>query len=326
MPCPGRRPSRTDSYLVTRQRARTHRWRLCWSGVLRDSGDLGPLLPGDTRPARSQYTPICSCRSQYTSARHARRRLRRRGATASHSGQSSDASSSSGDSNWPSSLPIPDIEVWMSVPSVWSSSPNAAGSAVDSAWTRSRASSNTSRESRSAREHGVRPRHRRPRRRGSRRASTSAITASVAADDVVEERRPSSSFSASMLDRIEVRLQVLVQPLDVVDPVRRWRRTRRSRTPSRHGVRVRSAVRPSIGSRSTHPSRASPSGTSTDCELRFRITHPLVGRRSPPPQPTGVGPAPAGSPAGAPARRSPAASRGSADLARARAPPSPARG
>ena len=30
MPCPGRRPSRTDSYLMTRQRARTHRWRLCW--------------------------------------------------------------------------------------------------------------------------------------------------------------------------------------------------------------------------------------------------------------------------------------------------------
>lgn len=50
------------SYLtVVKQRARTRRWRLYWSGVLRDIRDHGPLLPDDERPSRSQYTPICSC-------------------------------------------------------------------------------------------------------------------------------------------------------------------------------------------------------------------------------------------------------------------------
>ena len=64
----------TGGYPETRQRARTRRWRLCWSGVLRDIRDHGPLHP-DGYPSESKPVhPICSCPPKYTGDRVGGRR------------------------------------------------------------------------------------------------------------------------------------------------------------------------------------------------------------------------------------------------------------
>jgi hypothetical protein len=61
-PVPRPQAHGAGGYLETRQRARTRRWRLCWSGVLRDIRDHGPLHP-DGYPSESKPA-LRNCRAR----------------------------------------------------------------------------------------------------------------------------------------------------------------------------------------------------------------------------------------------------------------------
>ena len=216
MPCPGRRPSRTDSYLVTRQRARTHRWRLCWSGVLRDSGSR-PASPRRYPPCSKPVHPHMRLSVQYTSgsARGSmpprpphRTRARPPPPRPARTNRAGRARFRSPTSRSGCRFPI-----------VSSSVPNAAGSAVDSPWTLSRASTNTSRESR-RNANMVSAAACPSSTSGTPTASTSSMTASVAS--VTSPRNPTVIVLQGIeaRRRIEVGLKIRVQSLDVIDPSR----------------------------------------------------------------------------------------------------------